>query len=194
MNFNLKQENSNSQQSIQPNKVRYQRPGIYDNVKITEILFGKSSVKQTPYIQLKTVNNLDEVGNSSRMYLSNTRAEGKQTTAWTITAKNLINLIISTNNISKQEAENIELVSPSETNPDKMYAQLVNKLSSLLIGKPFRAKFIGEQTKENGIVYASLDRSESMSIPASQSYLKFDESKDVKLFATTATTAEDMPF
>jgi len=116
MNFNLKQENSNSQQSTQPNKVRYQRPGIYDNVKITEILFGKSSVKQTPYIQLKTVNNLDEVGNSSRMYLSNTRAEGKQTTAWTITAKNLINLIISTNNISKQEAENIELVSPSETN------------------------------------------------------------------------------
>jgi len=33
-----------------------------------------------------------------------------------------------------------------------------------------------------------------MSIPASQSYLKFDESKDVKLFATTATTADDMPF
>ena len=58
MNFNLNVDDSTNETS---NNVSYQKAGVYDNVKITEIISGKSNVKQTPYIRMKTINQNGEV-------------------------------------------------------------------------------------------------------------------------------------
>lgn len=191
MSFNLKVEENSNQSGSQ--QTTYQTPGIFENIKITEIKFGKSSVKQTPFIQMVTVGQNGEIGQSNRMYLSTLKGEGKQTAAWNITAKNIVDLICATHKMARQDAENIELVPANEENIDKQYDMLVNKVSSLLVGRPFRGKFKGDQTKENGLIYATLDRVESMDIPRVSTGLRFSEDKDIKLF-NVPTEVSSSPF
>ena len=200
MNFSLNVDDNSNEMS---NNVSYQKPGVYDNVKITEIISGKSNVKQTPYIRMKTVNQNGEVGQSAYMYLSSEKGEGKKTAAWDITARNINDLICCTHNISRDEAKGIELVSSNETNQEKQISMLVDKLSSLLVGRPFRAKFKGEQTKEGGTVFSTLDRVESMNVPSVATGLKFNLDKDIKMFLSqdkvnssigTAVKNDDLPF
>ena len=96
MNFSLNVDDSSNEMS---NNVSYQKPGVYENVKVTEIISGKSNVKQTPYIRMKTVNQNGEVGQSAYMYLSSEKGEGKKIAAWDITARNINDLICCTHNI-----------------------------------------------------------------------------------------------
>ena len=128
---------------------------------------------------------------------------GKKTAAWDITARNINDLICCTHNISRDEAKAIELVSSNETNQEKQISMLVDKLSSLLVGRPFRAKFKGEQTKEGGTVFSTLDRVESMNVPSVATGLKFNLDKDIKMFLSpdkvnssigTAVKNDDLPF
>lgn len=187
--LNVESKFDNNNNSDKP-KVSYQNPGIYENVKIVEIVFGKSSIKQTPFIQLITSGTNGEIGKSSRMYLSSTASEGKEQTAWTVTASTLMRIIGATNNMTQDELKNIEFA-PNVSDPEEAYKILIQKLSTYLIGKPFRAKFKGEQTKENGLVYAVLNSTESMLIPKENSRLKYDAASDIKYF--TGAVANTQP-
>lgn len=198
MSFSLKsKEESNSSTNAKP-RIEWQTPGIFDNVKITEIKQGKSSIKGSPYIQMMTIGVNGEIGNSSKMYLSTTPSEGKTRSAWDVTAGNLVDLIIATKNISRTEAEAISLVPDNEPSVEKQHEMLVHKLSTLLVGHPFRAKFKGEQSKEGGIVYATLDRVETMNIPKEASRLRFDSKYDIKMFnqevEQAAQKVDGLPF
>lgn len=181
MNFSLKQDENTTNSNGSP-RVEYQKPGIYDNVRVTEVILGKSTIKGSPFIQLKTVGQNGEVGRSTSMYLNTTIGEGKKMAAWDMTKKNIADLILATNNISKQEIETIELVPANTTESvEKQYEMLAQKVSSLIVGKPFRAKFKGEQS-QTGTIFATLDKAENMQVPKLASSLRFNEATDIKLF------------
>jgi hypothetical protein len=176
MSFNLKQEEGS-------NKVEYQKPGVYDNVVVTEVVLGKSSFKKTTYIELKTLGQNGEVGKSNKMYLSTVPSGTNTVAAWDITKRNIGDIVLATNNLTKQEVGEIELV-PSNTTADieEQYNMLAKKVASLVVGKPFRAKFKGEQNKEGGIIFSTLDKVEHMNVPKAASGLRFNEQYDIKLF------------
>jgi len=183
MSFNLKQDENATNSNGSP-RVEYQKPGIYDNVVITEVVLGKSSHKGSPFIQLKTLGQNGEVGKSSPMYLSTTVGENKKMTAWDMTKRNISDLILATNDISKQEVESIEFVPMNTTATlQEQHEMVAQKVSTLLVGKPFRAKFKGEQA-QSGTIFATLDRVESMQVPKVATGLRFDEKNgtDIKLF------------
>ncbi len=184
----------------------YQTPGIFDNVRIAEVKQGKSSFKKTPFIQLITVGQNGEIGKSTEMYLSTEVSPGKSMPAWNVTSRNLIDLVVATDpGKSRADLDGLELVpdiKDAQGNPDleKQYQGLVDIVTDLLVGKPFRAKFKGEEGK-NGYIYATMDRVESMSIPRASSRLKFDENYDIKKLsnispqeATAEPVGDDLPF
>jgi hypothetical protein len=193
MSFSLKVESNNGNSNTKPSAKVYQKPGIYENVRISEVVFGKSTQKGTPYIRLKTIGQNGEEGNSSFMYLSTVKSPGKTAPAWNVTARNIQELLMATHNMSKADAEGIDLVPDDEKDVEKQYKALVDKVSSLLVGRPFRAKFKGEQTKENGIIYATLDRVESMNVPAQVTSLKFNAEYDIKMYVNLAQPQDAIP-
>lgn len=170
----------------------YQEPGIFDNVKISDIKLGETSVNKVSYIELHTVGDKGALGKSNKMFLSTDVKEGKKMSAWSITARNLVDLISITNNTSEEEAKGaIKGVESKE--------QLVSKLSAILVGKPFRAKFKGE-ISEKGLTFATLDSIESMSTPKEQSRLRFNPDRDIKKHVNAnpapqqGAVASDLPF
>lgn len=199
MSYSLKsKENVSGGSANAKPRIDWQTPGIYENVRISEIKYGKSAIKGSPYVQLMTIGANNEVGSSSKMYLNTVASEGKTRCAWDITAGNLADLIVATHNIPRTEAELIDLVPDNEPDVAKQHEMLVHKLSTLLCNRPFRAKFKGEQPKENGLVFATLDRVETMNIPKEASRLRFDSKYDIKMFGQEAVEAEkakdDLPF
>lgn len=197
MSYSLKgkEKGEPSKSANEKPRIEWQTPGIWDNVRISEIKQGKSSIKGSPYIQLMTIGANNEVGTSSKMYLNMIPSEGKTRSAWDVTCDNIVELLMATHNISRSEAEAMDdLVPDNEPNVDKQREILVLKLSTLLVDRPFRAKFKGEQTKENGIVYATLDRVETMNIPRVTTRLRFDPSKDIKMFNQPVESGDGLPF
>lgn len=190
MGFNLKEAG-------EKNTSTYQRPGIYDNVSVTEVLLEKSSKKQVPYLKLVTKGPNGETGYSTKMFLSTTVGEGKKASAWSITARNLVDLITATHNINDDEAKTKIADIPTEE-------ALVAKVSALLVGKPFRAKFKGEEgSNGNGTIFASLAQVESMQVQPTN--LRYSADRDIKKYdgpvqteAAMATTSNsgtsDLPF
>ena len=168
MNFDLNQ----ASEKLQGTGKTYQKPGIYENVVIDTITNGESQ-KGNKYIQMTTVGAKGEIGRSPQMYLTEA--------AWPMTARNLIDLIMSTNNVTEDEAKSMIKVE-NET-------QLAAKLSAILIGKKFRAKFKGEQSS-TGTIFAQLGGSESMKIAAEDSKLFFNEMKDIKKYEGTLQVKE----
>lgn len=167
MDFNLGAANEKYQGSTKT----YQKVGIYDDVAITSITSAINS-NGNKYIQMETVGANGEVGRTAQMYLTEK--------AWPVTARNLVDLIAATNNVSEEEAKANASFSTVE--------QLTAKLSALLVGKKFRAKFKGEQTSKGAII-AQLGGSESMKVPMSDTKLYFNETRDIKMYQGT-TTAE----
>lgn len=212
MNFSLKNApesnfNKNNTNSETTPRVAYQKPGIEDNLVVQSVTLGFSSLNKVPFIQLNTVNTKGEIGKSNRMWLSTTKNKNldgseKSMTGFDITARNIVDLIVVTHNISRDEAKQIELVPEGESNTEKIHQLLINKLSNLLVGRPFRGKFKGEQARRQdgtpGSVYATLDLVESMTVSKEESRLRFSQERDVKLLEETTTTTdsknEDLPF
>lgn len=167
----------------------YQQPGISDNVVVTEVLLEKSNVKQSPYLRLVTKGENGEQGTSGRMYLSTNVADGKRISAWAITARNLVDLIMATHNVDEATAK-------TYINDVASEQALVNKISALLVGKPFRAKFKGEEGQKGGI-FATLAQVESMGVTSTK--MRFNADKDIKKYtgpqdAATSTPVEELPF
>lgn len=188
MSFNLNDAPEKSTNS----GTQYQRPGIAENVKITEAVLLQTQANNVDYMELRTVSGDGAVGKSSKMFLSTETKPGKKMSAWSVTSRNIVDLIMATHNVDEQTAKGMLNVSSKE--------EVVSKVATLLVGRPFRGKFKGEESS-NGKTYASLDTVESMQVPTDQSRLKFDPSRDIKKYVPyTANAAEavnagsDLPF
>ncbi len=159
---------------------QYQTPGIFENVVITAVNQGEASTG-SKYIQFETIGADGSIGKSPQMYLNNV-ANGDKPTAWSITARNLKNYLASTHNVSLDEAaEMIKGIGSVE--------DLKNKVSALLVGRKFRAKFMGVQTSK-GFTIAELSGSESMQVPLAETKLKYDSVKDFKPYKGTLQTSQ----
>lgn len=185
----------NDANDSQVNTVNYQKVGVYENIKITEVILAETSKAKVPYIELKTIGQNGEVGRSNKMFLSTDTKPGKTTSAWAITARNIVDLLVNTHNITRDEAKALIAVDSVQ--------QLVNKLSALLVGKPFRAKFKGEEGQKPGLIYPTLDITESMQVKAEETRLSFDPIRDIKKYQGPQPTVvesinishiDDLPF
>lgn len=161
----------------------YQKPGIAI-VTITGVVLEESSKAKVPYITLTTQSENGDLGKSGRMFLSTDTKPGKKSSGWAVTARNLVDIIVACKNVSEEEAKNMIAVNTKE--------ELVTKLSAILVGRSLRAKFKGE-TSEKGTVYATLDRVESLTVPADETALRFDAARDVKPFTGTTTSPAFSP-
>lgn len=198
--------NTPEQTSKTSNSNQYQKVGIYDNVRVSDVVLGKSSLNKIPYIELQTVGANGEKGKSSKMWLSTEVKPDKTMSGWDMTARNLRELIMATHNITDAEARKIELIPndlPDGTPDEVVHNLIINKVAGLLVGRPFRAKFKGEEAKpregnEKGLIFATMDLVESMNVPMTNTKLKFSESKDIKYYVAPPTVSStgdtDAPF
>lgn len=168
----------------------YQKPGIA-NITITGVVLEETNLNKVPYIRLTTKSDAGDQGTSGRMFLSTDKKPDKKTTGWAITARNLVDIISASHNVSDDEAKAmIKAGNPTE---------LVTKLSATLVGRKLRAKFKGE-TGSTGAVYATLDRVESLNVPQESTSLRFDATRDIKPYTGPTVTevstesAADLPF
>lgn len=191
MDFNLSAASEKSKGPV------YQRPGIEDNVRISKVSIEETSLNKVKYLQLETTNSRGEIGKTTRMFLSTDTKPGKKCSGWSISARNLADLIGVTHNVDDETAKG--MINITEGSEQEKINKLVNKVSALLVGKPFRAKFRGEETR-SGAIIAEIQAVESMNVAAENTRLRFDATKDIKKYegsATVSQTAEvagDLPF
>ena len=191
MSFNLNDAPDKSQ-NVGP---QYQKPGISENTVVTEAVLLSTSANQVPYMELRTTGPNGELGKSNKMFLSTDVKEGKKMSAWAVTSRNIVDLIVATHNVDEPTAKNMLTASTKE--------EVVTKVSTILVGRPFRAKFKGKETVD-GKIYASLDSAESMKVPSGESKLKFDAYRDItkeapftaakEVMNQPANTGSDLPF
>lgn len=157
--------------------INYQTPGIFDNVVISEFVLEETSANKVPYIRYKTLGNGGEVGSSPKMFLSTDVKEGKKTSGWGVTARNIMELIKVTHNVDDAAAKTMmPAVSSKE--------ELSQRLSALLINKPFRTKFKG-RTTEKGNIIAEVAQVESMRVSPTKMF--FNPNRDIEPFSGTTT-------
>lgn len=114
------------------NGSKYQLAGINEKVKVTEVVLNHSEQWNTYSLTLKTINENEQEGQSKRLSLNTEVKEGNKTSGWTVTAKYLINILMSTGK-TLEEAQAVLKA--------KDQADLAKKLETNLIGKEFRALF-----------------------------------------------------
>ncbi len=163
--------------------INYQTPGIFDNVRVSEVVLEKTIKNSVPYMRLITDSPEGTTGTSAKMFLSTdvkTNPDGspKKTSGWGVTARNLVDLLKATHNVDEETAKG--LIS-GITTPDA----LVKKVSALLVGKPFRAKFGGE-TSSKGYIFAVIRQVESMKVEPTK--MKFNKEWDVKPYTGVTST------
>lgn len=188
--FDLNQASEGSKSS------NYQTPGIFDNVKVTDVVIEKSPVKGSSYLKLVTEGEDGAVGSSTKMYLSTTPSQGKTISAWAVTARNIIDLFKATHNVDEEGAK--QVIDLTKVTSEE---QLRDKLSAALVGRPFRAMFRGEKTSK-GNTYAILGKAESMRVPKTESKLRFNPETDIKPYVgsvnnnsyTPSSVENDDPF
>lgn len=165
--------------------VSYQKPGIADNVRIKEVLLEKSSIKQSPYIRMVTEGPNGEVGSSAKMYLSDTKAAGKTMSSWSVTARNIIDIISATHNVDEAGAK-----ATANLGSLTSHEGLRDRLASLLVGRPFRGKFKGEEGSK-GTIFAILSQYESMRVESTR--MSYDPTRDIKPFTGQTMSAGAAP-
>lgn len=172
------------------NGKQFQNTGIFDNVKVSEVVLEKTSKNQVSYMRLVTEGSNGEIGSSPKMFLSTDVKEGKKTSGWGVTARSLVDLLKATYNVTEEAAKAMMPNVNSEQ-------ELVQKVSTLLVGRPFRAKFKGT-TNEKGYIYAELGQAESMRIEPTK--MHFDATRDIKAYSgpvtveTSVSSTSDLPF
>jgi hypothetical protein len=115
---------------------KYQGAGVNEKVVISEIQLVELATGKK-VIEMKTLNENSQEGKSKRLYLDTTISEGRQASAWTVSAKYLINLIMSSTGKSADDAKAV-LKADNETS-------LVNSLNNAILGKPFRGLFSSKE-------------------------------------------------
>jgi hypothetical protein len=118
---------------------KYQTAGVSEKVTITEVVLIESNGIQN--IQLKTINEQLRDGQSKRLSLKTEVSPGKTMSAWKVTARYLINIIMSATGKTLAEAQ--EVLNASSV------TDLKSKLENTLIGKPFRGLFSSREYQPN---------------------------------------------
>lgn len=188
-NFNLNDASEKMEMKTGPT---YQRPGIAEGVRISKVTLEKTSTNQVDYLQLETIGLNGEVGKSNRMFLSTDVKEGKKMAAWAVTARNLTDILMVTHNVDEATAKSMINVGSKQ--------ELASKLSSLVIGRPFRAKFKGVETAKGAII-AELAGVESMNVSTENTRLRYNADRDVTKYQGTTQAIitskrdnDDLPF
>lgn len=119
------------------NGSKYQSAGIAEKVVITDVVLNENATYNTKSLSLKTMNSENQEGQSKRLSLNNVLKDGSQITAWEITAKYLISVIMSATGKSLEEARVI-LRAENEQ-------KLVENLKSEILNKPFRGLFTSKE-------------------------------------------------
>lgn len=112
---------------------KWQLPGIAEQVSITEFKIIENEQWNTKYLEFKTINENSQEGKSKRFSLNTTVSAGKSVSGWDVTAKNLLNIIMSATGKSLDEAREVLKADTVE--------KLVKNLENALIGKSFRGLF-----------------------------------------------------
>jgi phosphotransferase system HPr-like phosphotransfer protein len=115
------------------NGSKYQSAGISEKVVITDVILNENEVYKTKSLTLKTLNENNQEGQSKRLSLNDELKEGNKTTGWKVSAKSLLNIIMSSTGKTLEEAQAV-LEAKDE-------AQLVQNLKSTILNKPFRGLF-----------------------------------------------------
>lgn len=141
MNFSFDKADIQESNIEDSNKPRVMKPGIYE-VVTSELKSGViDNEKQTPYIDWTVVNKANEIL-THRFYTSTTLKEGSTVTAWDITSSSLLQLVAAACSLDKDTSKDkLTSLGASSTTSE----QFTTKLSSLVIGKPFRLKVNGEE-------------------------------------------------
>ncbi len=170
-------------------KSMYQGAGVSERVTITEVVLNENATFNSKSITLNTINEHEQVGKSKRLSLSTEIREGKKTSGWVMTVKNLINFITSTTGMSTDEAKAVLNAGSAQ--------ELVTKLSTALVGKSARGVF-GKREYAPGKFAIELYHME----PLGGTFLKYDPMDtylNTHLNSTEAAPSEpkkksDLPF
>ena len=115
------------------NGSKYQSAGVSEKVTVSEIELKVNEQYNSKSLVLKTLNENKQEGQSKRLSLNTEIKAGSQVAAWTITAKYLLNVIMSATGKSLEEAQAVLEVKDEKA--------LIKNLENTLIGKPFRGLF-----------------------------------------------------
>lgn len=119
---------------------KYQSAGVSEKVIITEVALITNDNSGIKTIQFKTLNEQKQEGQSKRYSLNTTVNPGKQTSGWKVTAKNLLNIIMSATGKTLEESQAVLLAENEQ--------MLVKQLTNTLIGKEFRGLFSSREYAE----------------------------------------------
>lgn len=111
---------------------KYQPAGVSEKVTISEVDLVTNEQYNTQTIVMKTMNEDGQEGKSKKLSLKTTISEGKKVSAWTMSARYLMNLLMSVG-YSDPEARAILTVDTPQN--------LVKNLTSSLVGKEFKGLF-----------------------------------------------------
>lgn len=115
---------------------KYQSAGVSEKVTISEVKLIVNDTYKTNNLQFVTINEHEQQGLSKKMSLKTEVSPGKKVAAWTVTAKNLLNILMA---VGKTEEEARAVLTAPDVN------ELVKRLTSNLIGKPFRGLFASRE-------------------------------------------------
>ena len=171
---------------------KYQSAGISEKVTIAEVKLIVNEQYKTKTIQLSTVNEYEQSGLSKRLSLNIVVNPGKSVSAWTVSAKYLLNLLMST---GKTEEDSRKVLNASDEN------ELVKNLSRELVGKSVRGLFSSREYQPgkfaielyatepvggNRLVYDPNNKNHNDKLPKADSSSEFDTSN--------VSPSSDLPF
>ena len=168
------------------NGSKYQSAGVSEKVKVTQVDLNHNEQWNSYSISLKTINENEQEGSSKRLSLNTEIKEGSKVSGWTVSAKYLINILMSTGKTLEEAQSVLEAKDPQG---------LVKNLSTALVGKEFRGLF-GKREYQPGKFITELYTTEPVGgkklvwDPTSQYYVK-------RLPGSTtveAKPADDIPF
>lgn len=167
------------------NGSKYQSAGISEKVKITSVDYTVNEQYNSKSITMKTINENEQEGQTKRLSLNTEVKEGNKTSAWTVTAKYLLNILMSTGKTYEEAQAVLEAKNEEE---------LVKNLSSALVGKEFRGLF-GQREYQPGKFYTELYTTE----PVGGTKLVWDPNnqyyvKKLPTAASNTATGNDLPF
>ena len=168
------------------NGSKYQSAGISEKVKITQVDLNHNEQWKTYSISMKTINENEQEGQSKRLSLNTEVKEGNKTSGWTVSAKYLINILMSTGKTLEEAQSVLEASTPEG---------LVKNLTTALVGKEFRGLF-GKREYQPGKFAIELYTTE----PVGGTKLTWDPDNQfyVKKLPTISTEAtaksDDLPF
>lgn len=168
---------------------KYQSAGISEKVTISEVKLIVNDTYKTKNIQFSTINGDEQAGLSKKLSLKTEVSEGKTVSAWTVSARYLLSLLMSVGK-TEEEARAI-LTAPS-------VEELVKRLTSNCVGVPFRGLFSSREYEPgknaielyatepiggNRLSYDPNNKNHNSKLPAADN-----------TFATSGKGKDDLPF